>query len=132
MRSITQSITIEAPPQAVLDLVAEPLQLPRWAPDFASEIRPDGEAWIVGSGADELRVNIRISRELGTVDFLAAGLPPGVEIGAFSRVIANGAGSEYLFTQFFPDDMDDADIARRTATVAGELETVRRLCGAEA
>jgi hypothetical protein len=123
-----QSISIEASPQTVLELVADALRLPDWAPDFARTVRPDGDAWIIESGEDELRIRIRLSSEHGTVDFLAADVPAGVELGAFSRVVANGAGSEYSFTQFFSADLPDADVARRKAVVAEELRTVRKLC----
>lgn len=125
-RSDTQTISIDAPPQTVLDLIADPLNLPRWAPAFAPAIRADREDWVVDTGAGELRIRVRVSVEHGTVDFLAAGLPPGVEVGAFSRVVSNGSGSEYAFTQFFADDM--ADVARRKAVVGDELRTVRTLC----
>ena len=124
-RSDTQTISIAAPPAAVLAIVGDPQQLPLWAPDFARSIRPDGEDLLVETGAGELRIHVRVSPELGTVDFLAAGLPAGVEVGAFSRVVANGSGSEYGFTQFLgPDD----DLAERRAVVAAELETVRAMC----
>jgi hypothetical protein len=129
-RSDTQTISIDAPRQTVLDLVADPRELPRWAPDFARAIRADGEDWIVDTGDGELRIRVRVSREHGTVDFLAAGLPAGVEVGAFSRVVANGSGSEYAFTQFFADGTPDADVARQKAVVGDELRTLLALCEA--
>jgi Polyketide cyclase / dehydrase and lipid transport len=123
--SETASISIEAPPDAVLDLVGDPLALPRWAPAFAPAVRPgDDGTWIVDSGEGELHIRVRVSRELGTVDFLAAGR----DVGAFSRVVANGSGSEYLFTQFYEADETHAGAAGRRAVVAAELETVRALC----
>jgi Polyketide cyclase / dehydrase and lipid transport len=124
-RSDTQTISIDAPPAAVLSVVGDPARLPAWAPDFARAVRRHGEGWVVDTGAGELHIDVRVSRELRTVDFLAAGLAAGVEIGAFSRVVPNGAGSVYIFTQFLgPDD----DLDHRRAVVAGELQTVRRLC----
>jgi len=124
----TQTISIAAPRDTVLDLVADPARLPEWAPAFAPVIRPEGDDWIVGEGDQELRVRVRVSRELGTVDFLAAAPLPAREIGAFTRVVPDGRGCAYTFTQLFPDDMDDAEIERRRATVAEELRTVRALC----
>ena len=124
----SQTIAIRAPREAVLDLVGDPLQLPRWAPAFAQSARPDGEEWVVEAGEGELRIRVRVSRELGTVDFLAAGMPDGVEIGAFSRVVPAGPGSAYTFTRFFPDDMPPEDVARAQEVVAQELRTVRDLC----
>jgi hypothetical protein len=127
-RSDTQTISIDAPPVAVVALVGDPLRLPDWAPDFARAVRRDGEAWLVEQqGGEPLRIRVRVNAELGTIDFLVAGLPAGVEVGAFSRVVANGRGSEFGFTQFLADD---ADLEQRRAVVASELETVRALCEA--
>ena len=67
---------------------------------------------------------MNVSRERGTVDIVSADQP---RLGVFTRVLANGDGSEYLFTQFFPDSVTDADVQRQVAVVDGELETVRRL-----
>jgi hypothetical protein len=124
--SDTQTISIDAPPGAVLDLVGDPLALPRWAPAFARSVRPGGEdgGWIVDGGDGEQRIRVRVSREHGTVDFLA----PTRDVGAFSRVVANGSGSEFLFTQFFADDASEDDVARRRSIVEQELATVRALC----
>ena len=129
-RSDTQTISIDAPRDVVLGLVGDPPALPSWAPAFARAIRPDGEQWIVDTGEGDLRIRVRVSREHGTVDFLVAGLPDGVELGAFSRVVPNGRGCEFSFTQFLAADATDAELERRRAVVAGELEAVRRICTA--
>ena len=50
--------------------------------------------------------------------------------GVFTRVLANGDGCEYLFTQFFPASVPDADVDAQVAVVEAELETVRRLVAA--
>jgi hypothetical protein len=68
---------------------------------------------------------VRVSRERGTVDILAADDP---RRGAFSRVIANGAGSEYLFTLQFPDGTGEDAVARQMAVVEAELRAVRDAC----
>jgi Polyketide cyclase / dehydrase and lipid transport len=128
-RSITRSISIDAPPDAVLDLVADPPALPRWAPAFARAVRPaGGDQWLVDKGGRELRIRVRVARELGTVDFLAADAPPGVEIGVFTRVVRNAGGSELVLTRFFPDSMSEIEVAEQKAVVAVELQTVRALC----
>jgi hypothetical protein len=127
LRTDTRSISIGAPPAAVLDVVAEPRNLPRWAPEFARAVRADGDDWLVDSGAGELRIHVRVSRELGTVDLLRPGAPGGGEVGAFARVIANGPGSEFLFTLLFPPGSSDADIERQRVIVDEELRNVRAL-----
>src|ERR1700733_10806120 len=94
-RCETRSISIPAPPQAVLDVVADARTLPRWAPNFTHGVEPDGEHWIIDGGA---RIDLRLSREHATIHIVTAEDPTR---GAFTRVLPNATGSEYLFTLFF-------------------------------
>jgi len=123
-RSETRSIAIAAPPEAVLAVVGNPLRLPEWAPAFARAVRSDGDGWLVDNGATEFRIAVRVDAEHGTVDLLAPSSPPA---GAFTRVVHNGQGSEYLFTLFFPEGTDEAAITAQMETVESELATVRAL-----
>ena len=121
-RSETRSISIQASPAKVLDLVGDANALPRWAPNFATSVRPENGHWLVD---DELLIDLRVDRELGTVDILRPKLPP---TGAYSRVVPNGEGSEYLFTLFFPDGTAEAAITKQMTVVEEELRTIRALC----
>ena len=100
-RSETRTISIAAPPRAVLDVVGDPRRFPDWAPAFARSVRPEGDDWLVNTGTGEARVRVVVAAEQGTVDVLDAGRPSR---GAFLRVLPNGEGSELVFTLFFPDD----------------------------
>jgi hypothetical protein len=129
-RAETRSISIAAPPAAVLTVVADPQRLPEWAPAFARGVQPDGDAWLIDTGEGQARITVRVSREHGTVDLLRAADPTR---GAFSRVVPNHGGSEYLFTLLFPDGTPEDAVSRQMATVEDELAAVRALCeGAEA
>lgn len=128
-RTATRSISILAPPDVVLDFVGDGRTLPQWAPAFARAVRPDGEHWLVDTGEGEARIAVDVSRERGTVDIVAAADP---RRGVFTRVLGNGEGSEYLFTQFFPEEMSEEAIARQVAVVEGELRAVRDACEATA
>src|SRR3954447_6800367 len=123
-RSETRQISIAAAPDQVLDVVGDARTLPRWAPNFATTIRPDGEYWVVN---DELTVDVRVARALGTVDIVSADDP---RLGAFTRVVPNAAGSEYLFTLFFPETAGEEAIATQMAVVEEELHAVRALAQA--
>src|SRR3954470_10720985 len=87
-----------------------------------------GDHWVVEKGGREVRIRVRVSRELGTVDFLMADAPPGVELGTFTRVVRNGSGSEFVFTRFYADSTSEIEMAEQEAVVAVELQTVRALC----
>ena len=119
MDSVTQTISIDAPPDAVLAVVGDARNLPRWAPGFARSVRADGEGWIVDTGEREVRRHIPVSREHGTVDFLAR---PGAPHGLFTRVVGNGDGSQLTFVF-----VGDGSEQQRTI-LATELETLKRLC----
>jgi uncharacterized protein YndB with AHSA1/START domain len=119
MRTETRSITIEATPSAVFDYVADPRTLPAWAPAFAQTVRPEGSHWVVN---DEALIDVIVSRSHGTVDIVSAADP---RRGVFTRVLANGDGSEYLFTQFFPDGTPEEAVARQVEVVENELGRVR-------
>jgi uncharacterized protein YndB with AHSA1/START domain len=124
MRTETRSITIAAPPEAVLDYVGDARTLPAWAPAFARTVEPEGEHWRVNG---EALIDVVVSREHGTVDIVSATQP---RRGVFTRVLANGDGSEYLFTQLFPDGSSEDAVARQLAVVEGELRPVRDACEA--
>lgn len=125
----SRSIAASSSPSTDARPVGNPLALPRWAPAFAAAgVRRDGNRWIITSGEQELSIRVRVSRELGTVDFLAADAPRGAEVGAFSRVIPNGRGCEYHFTRFFADDETDDAVAEQMRVVEKELRSVRSLC----
>jgi hypothetical protein len=120
--SVTQTISIDAPPETVLDLVGDPRNLPRWAPGFASAAREDGDGWIVTTGQGDVRRHIPVSREHGTVDYLAE---PGARVGLFTRVVPSGDGSHLTFTFVIPADRDAEETA---AILRSELEAVKLLC----
>ena len=112
----TRSISIAAPPATVLDYVGDPRHLPEWAPAFARGVRADGDQWLVDSGEGQLRILVRVSPEHGTVDLLSADDPTR---GAFTRVVHNSGGSEYLFTLFGEVNvttMDDALVLQEGST----------------
>src|ERR671928_1537091 len=109
MRTHTASIAIAAAPAAVLDVVSDLDQLPRWAVGFARAVEhgPEGSVVTTGSG-DRVPVEIRADRATGTVDFDVAGVP------AYTRAVAAGDQTVYTFTMLqppgMPDDAFDAQI----------------------
>ena len=124
-RAETRTIFIDAPLTAVFDLVADPQNLPRWAPGFARSVEPSGRDWVVDDGENQTRIAVRSSREHGTIDLLSA---EDSRVGAFTRVLPNGDGSEFQFTLFFPADAPGAAVAGQLRTVEEELQAVRNLC----
>jgi hypothetical protein len=120
----TRSISIAAPPEAVLAVVGDPYRLPDWAPAFATSVEPDGDRWLIGSGDARFAIAVRVSAEHGTVDLLR---PDDESLGARMRVLRNHEGSELVFTLVFPAGAPAEAVRAQMATVETELETVRAL-----
>jgi hypothetical protein len=133
-RSDTRAVTIDAAASVVFDFVAEPENLPRWAVGFCRSIRRDEEVpgcWIVTTGQGDLPVRYVADRKLGVIDFYLSPAP-GVEAAAFSRVVPNGDGAEYVFTQFQAPGMPDNVFEAQVRALAEELHVLRGLIRARA
>lgn len=127
MRSDTQTITIAAPVEEVHAFVADPGNLPRWAIGFAKSVAPaDDGRWLVESPAGPVTVRVDADARRGTVDFVMQPAP-GVEGVAHSRVVPNGDGAEYIFTQFQSPGMPDEVFAQQVESVAREFAALKAL-----
>lgn len=118
MRTDTQTVMIAAPAEKVINFLADPENLPRWAIGFAQDIRRgDGGDWIVTTPHGELTVRIKADQDRGIVDYLM-NPAPGVESTAYSRVMPNEQGAELVFTQFqapgMPDEVAEGQIEALT------------------
>jgi hypothetical protein len=126
MRADTKTISIHAKSDQVMDFLADPKNLPRWAVGFARSVRPDGDRWIVTTGGGEVGIRIVAERRLGVLDFYMCPTP-GVEGLAASRVLPAGDGVEYVFTQFQAPDMPDEVFAKNVQALAQELTVLKAL-----
>ena len=130
MRADTKTIPIQAAPRRVVEFLADPANLPRWAVGFAKAIRNDRGRWIVTTGSGEVGVRIEADPRSGVVDFLVSPAP-GVEALAASRVLPNGTGSQYVFTQFQGPGMPDDVFAMNVKAVEHELSALRAILEVE-
>ncbi|HEX2048145.1 MAG TPA: SRPBCC family protein [Acidimicrobiales bacterium] len=124
MRSDTRTVTIDASPEAVLAFVCDPANLPRWAIGFAKGVRREGGRWSVTTAQGDVGVSVDVDRRSGTVDFHMEPAP-GVEAVAYSRVVPNGTGAEYVFTQFQQPGTPDEVFAQLSEAVAHELVALK-------
>ena len=131
MRADTQTITVPASPDDAFAFLADPENLPRWAVGFARRIRHEGEAWLVQTAHGEMPIRIEADAARGTIDFHMT-VVPEVETVAYSRVVPNDAGAEYVFTQFQLPDMTDEVFATQRAALAEELAILPILFRAQA
>ncbi|MEW6684206.1 MAG: SRPBCC family protein [Nitrospirota bacterium] len=123
---VHQTITIRATPNAVFDFVANIETLPQWAVVFCQKLRRDGSRWIVTTPGGEMTLRYASDPRSGVVDMYTS-VAGGEEDVAYSRVIPNGDGSEYVFTFFQTSDISDQDFARMGAALKKELGVLKGL-----
>src|SRR5918995_503083 len=120
MRADTQTITLPANAEDAFTFLAQPENLPRWAVGFARGIRREGDGWIVETPQGEIPIRIAADATRGTIDFQMR-VAPGLEAVAYSRVVPNESGAEYVFTQIQMPGMTDEVFAAQRAALAEEL-----------
>ena len=130
-RSDTQSVSIEAAPDAVFAFLAQPANLPRWAVGFARAVRQEEGDWIVETAAGDVPIRIDADAARGSIDFEMTVAPQTVST-AYSRVVPNASGAEYVFTQFQGPGMPDEVFAQQIAALAEELRLLPILFRAQA
>ena len=125
MRTHTAFVQIAASPVAVLDIVADLDQLPRWAVGFARAVERTPEGAVVTTASGE-RVAVavradRADRATGVVDFDVAGVP------AYTRAVAAGEQTVYTFTMLQPPEMPDAVFDAQIAALDHELVVLKSI-----
>jgi hypothetical protein len=122
--SDTQAVSIDGRADDVFDFLADPANLPKWAVGFCRSIRRDGERWIVTTATGQVGIRYVTDRALGVIDFyISPG--PGIEAAAFSRVLSNGHGAEYVFTQFQTPGMTDEVFDGQVQALVEELRILQ-------
>ena len=130
MRSDTQTVTIAAGPEQVLTFVADGANLARWAIGFARSVRPGRSGWIVSTAQGEVPTTVAADQGAGTVDFRMESVP-GVVATAYARVMPNGEGAEFVFTQFQQPGVPDEVFDQLVAAVGHELVALKALLEVE-
>jgi hypothetical protein len=120
MRADTQTITLPVNYEEAFAFLAQPENLPRWAVGFAHGIRREGDDWIVQTAQGEMPIRVVADAVRGTIDFQMR-VTPELEAVAYSRVVPNDSGAEYVFTQFQLPGMADEVFAAQRAALAEEL-----------
>lgn len=124
--SVTLSVSIAAPPQAVAAFVADVRNLPQWAGGFCKSVRHDGEIWQVDTADGEVGLSFTGPTELGILDHRVT-LGPDLQLFVPMRVVANDEGSEVLFTLFRPSAMTEVRLQQDIALVTSDLQRLKQL-----
>ena len=126
MNARTVTAVLPAPKERVFAYLSDVENLPRWATEFARELKVvDGRHKVV-NGLGELFFEIRADEATGIIDMLAG--PTVDDLAVFpSRVVAlPGGGSAFTFTMFQAPGQPDEQFEGQYESLVRELENVRR------
>lgn len=118
---------IDRRPNEVYDFASDPRNLPRWAAGLAcSEVKKDGDEWIVNAPFGKVRVKFVERNTFGVMDHDVK-LESGVVVHNPMRVMPNGDGSEFLFSLIRQPGMSEEQFSRDKAAVEKDLKTLKDL-----
>ena len=115
MRHATVTRVLDAPQSAVFDYIADIENLPRWATEFARDLKRDADGYRVVNGLGELCFEIRADRVTGVIDMLAGPNRDAMAVFPTRAVALPDGRTAYTFTMFqapgMPDELFDAQHA---------------------
>ena len=121
------SVYIARQPADVYNFASDPRNLPRWAAGLArSEVKPDGDEWIADAPFGKVRIRFARPNSFGVIDHDVR-LESGVTVHNPMRVVANGEGSEFVFTLIRQPGMSDQQFASDKRAVENDLKTLKEL-----
>jgi len=120
--SRTLTVTIDRSPDLVYEFAHNPENLPRWS--FIQSVTQDADAWIAQTPDGPVTMRFAERNPFGVLDHVVT-VSPGVEVYVPMRVIANGDGSEVLFTLFRLPGMTEEQFERDARTVGEDLRRLK-------
>ena len=120
---------LPVPKERVFRFLADVENLPRWATEFARELKVvDGRMKVV-NGLGEFLFEIRADEESGVIDMLVG--PTDDELALFpTRVVRlPGDRSAFTFTMFQPPGMPDELFDAQYRSLLREFENIEREFG---
>jgi hypothetical protein len=124
--SRTISVCINRPADVVYNFASVPENFPRWASGLGISITKINDEWIAETPHGPIKVRFTERNSFGVLDHYV--IPEsGSQIYIPLGVIANGTGSEIIFTLFRLPDMSDEKLAEDAAWVKRDLNALKTL-----
>ena len=125
MEARSAAITVDAPAERVFEYLSNVENLPRWATEFARELRSDDGRYVVVNGLGEFVFTLEADEATGVIDMYAG--PSEDELALFpTRVVPlPGDRSAFTFTMFRGPEMPEDLFEAQHASLLRELENVR-------
>jgi len=126
MRHHTVTTVLDAPAERAFGYLSQVENLPRWATEFARELKHEDGRWKIVNGLGEFVFAIEADESSGVIDMYAG--PSDEALGRFpTRVVGLPDGrSAFTFTMFQGPDQPDEQFEGQYESLLRELENVKR------
>ncbi|SEJ63268.1 hypothetical protein SAMN05518849_11013 [Sphingobium sp. AP50] len=119
-------IAIRVPLAQAYGFASQPENFPRWAAGLSASLHREGDDWIADTPEGRAIVTFSPPNDFGILDHHVR-LPGKPDIHIPLRMIANGDGTQVVFTLFRQPDMDDAAFDRDADLVTKDLQRLKAL-----
>lgn len=120
------SISIGRSPKDIYRFASNPANLPRWATTFCKSVKKKKGKWWIETSLGTMEIQIVKKNPLGVLDHIL--FPQaGAAIYVPMRVVANGQGSEVIFTLFRAPNMSNKRFTDDITLVNRDLRTLKNL-----
>ncbi len=120
------SVSINRPALDVYEFTADPATWPEWAAGLSGSMEQVDDHWVADSPMGRVAVNFAERNEYGVLDHNVT-LPSGEVVYNPMRVIADGEGSEVVFTVRRRAGMTDEEFVRDAQAVSADLVRLKQL-----
>jgi hypothetical protein len=126
VKHYTVTTILPASKERVFDFLADVANLPKWATEFARELKVvDGKHKVV-NGLGEFFFEIQADDETGVIDMLAGPTPNELALFPTRVVPLPGGRSAFTFTMFQAPGMPDEVFESQHRSLLRELENIER------
>lgn len=122
---------IDRPAGEVYGYASDPANLPRWAPGLGSSVAEIDGQWFVDTPAERVRFAVAPRNDFGVLDQYLT-FASGEVLYIPLRVIADGDGSEVVFTLRRRPGMTDEELKADADAVAADLASLKIILEAAA
>ena len=125
MRSETVTIVLPARREDVFAYMADIENLPKWATEFARELKRENGDYKVVNNLGEFYFEIHADEQTGVIDMLAGPSKDQLAVFPTRAVELPGGGTAYTFTMFQGAGMPDELFESQYESLKREFDNVR-------
>ena len=119
-------VSILAPPQQVVDFLADMNNWKTWAPWVRAVSKSSARDWTLDTDADTMNVRFVEGNSLGVLDHTVT-LASGISVHNSMRVLPNGSGSELVIVVFQTPPASSDQFERDVQAVRDDLARIKKV-----